>query len=337
MVMAEVRARLDRALGARIVARHALRYAEGPDPALDRPGHVRAGRGLARFGGRLAVVQDDADFVALVDPTTLVVDSLALPKRGRGDRQFDGARGNKSEKRDFEACFSTELDGREALVAFGSGSSPRRESMLLVEMRAAGEVCARVAEAPALYAALRACTAFSGSELNVEGAVRIGNAVRFFQRGNGAPRGGLAPVDATVDVEWPEILAGLEGRKVVPRLGRVVRFDLGAVSGIRLTFTDAAVRDASRVVYLAAAEASPDAVSDGAVCGAAVGVIRDEGDALDARYAPLVDERGAPARDKAEGILLDALSNRAFVVLDADDPSRASELCVVELSGPWWA
>lgn len=335
--MAEVRASLDETLGARIVARHELHYSGGPDPALDRPGHVRAGSGLVRFGERLAVVQDDADFVALVDPATRVVDSVALPRRGRGDRQFDDDRGNKSEKHDFEACFVTDLGGKETLVAFGSGSSARRESILLVEMRADGELCSRVVDAPALYAALRACTAFSGSELNVEGAVRVGNAVRFFQRGNGARRNGREPVNATVDVEWSEMAAVVEGRTVAPALGRVVEFDLGSVSGTRLTFTDAAVRDASRVVYLAAAEASSDAVSDGAVSGAAVGVIRDIDGALDARYAPLLDERGALARDKAEGIALDVASNRAFIVLDADDPARASELCVVELSGPWWS
>ena len=56
-----------------------MRYAAGVDSSLDRPGHIRAGSGLAWVGDRLAVVQDDANFIALVDPTTGLADSIVLP------------------------------------------------------------------------------------------------------------------------------------------------------------------------------------------------------------------------------------------------------------------
>ena len=189
---------------------------------------------------------------------------------------------------------------------------------------------------PGLYAALRAERDFSGSELNVEGAVLVGDALRLFQRGNGAARGGLSPVNATCDVPWSYFVDLAGGRPVgTPSVGAVAQFDLGNVSGIPLTFTDATVTTSGDVMYLAAAEESPDAVTDGAVVGAALGVTRTTSRGIEARYTPLVGENGVPALEKAEGVALGESANQVYLVLDMDDPGRASELCLVELSGPW--
>lgn len=328
-----VRAHRDESLGARIVARRSLHYAGGPEERDDRPGHVRAGSGLVRFGPGLAIVQDDADFVALIDSGSGTVEPVALPRRGSGARQFDDERGNKAEKLDFEACVTVEIRGVETLLAFGSGSTPARESILVLEL---GERTPRVIHAPSLYDALREQREFSGSELNVEGAVVMGGALRLFQRGNGAPRDGVSPVSATCDVPWRYVEDLTSGRpSATPAIGSVVQFDLGSASGIPFTFTDATVSPSGDVMYLAAAEESPDAIRDGVVVGAALGVIRAASERIDARYAPLLDESGVPVREKAEGVTLGESFNRVYLVLDVDDPRRASELCIVELSGPW--
>ncbi len=42
------------------------RYRQGANAAEDRPAHVRAGSSVNRFANKLAVVQDDANFVALI-------------------------------------------------------------------------------------------------------------------------------------------------------------------------------------------------------------------------------------------------------------------------------
>ena len=54
-------------------------YRDGPDRSLDRPAHVRAGSGLSWIGDRLVLVQDDANFVAVVDPATGFAESITLP------------------------------------------------------------------------------------------------------------------------------------------------------------------------------------------------------------------------------------------------------------------
>ncbi|MBV9775184.1 MAG: hypothetical protein JO040_14620, partial [Gemmatimonadetes bacterium] len=261
----------DPSLAATVVRRTPLLYAAGPDPALDRPAHVRAGSGLAWFGGRLAVVQDDAAFVALTDPRGERVEAVTLPAGEGGARQFDDLRGNKRFKLDLEACTVVPGDEGELLVAFGSGSTPLREQVVLLADGPRGPRVS-VHDASAVYALLRECTEFAGSELNVEGALFVDGRIRLFNRGNGAPRGDLLPVDATCELEWVALRAHLLDTAVAPPRPRgVVRYDLGAMDGFKLTFTDAAWFD-GRIVFSAAAEDSPDVTRDGVVAGSALGV-----------------------------------------------------------------
>ena len=258
------------ALVARIASRMPLRYRAGADPSLDQPAHVRAGSGVALLGRRLAVVQDDANFLALVEPRSGVVDAVPLPAGPGGLRQFDDGRANKADKLDLEARVAVPGDERGGLrlLAFGSGSTARRERV--AEARGldgaapaldGAAAALTLHELPAFYAALRAVPAFAGSELNVEG-----------------------------------------------------------------------------VLYAAAAEASPDATRDGDVAGSALGVIvGDAHGGVTARWAVVRDAGGEPFAGKIEGLVTTRESPaRCWAVVDGDDPAAPSELCLVELEGPWY-
>lgn len=326
----------DPGLVARVTHRVPLHYTHGPDAALDRPHHVRAGSGIAWVGDRLAVVQDDASFVVLVHPGTLHVEAVALPAGADGRRQFDDMRGNKALKLDLEACVSVSGDHGVLLAAFGSGSAPPREVVVVVELAHGAEAAVAVHPAPALYATLRAATHFSGSEMNLEGAVLADGRLRLFGRGNGAPRDGLLPLDAVCELPWEAVLAHLRDPSVVapPPPERVVCYRLGEMDGLRLTFTDAAPAPGGALLFTAAAEDSPDATCDGRVAGSAVGVIAPDGEA---RWTPLLGEDGTPFDGKTEGVEhVRGPERQLWTVVDRDDPAAPSELCRVELEGPWW-
>lgn len=319
----------DPGLTFRVTQRLPLHYAAGADAELDRPSHVRAGSSLAWVGARLALIQDDANFLALVDPATAAVESLTLPAGKGGRRQFDDLRGNKKQKLDLEACVT--VDDGATLLAFGSGSTERREKVLVVRAIGAGVPEVELVELPALYRHLRETPGFAPARLNIEGAAQVGDRLRLFSRGNGKARVGVSPVNATCDLPLDALLRHLAdpGRVAPPAPVDVVQYELGDLDAVPLGFTDATVAG-SEVVYSAAAEASPDAVEDGTVTGSALGVVDARGRA---RWAPLKNERGALFAGKVEGVVVAGAGKGFYVVIDADDPTVPSELCAVEAEG----
>lgn len=324
----------DPSLAARILSRRPLRYTGGADLALDRPAHIRGGSSLAWIADRIVLVQDDANFLAMVDPSTGEAHPVSLPAGKGGARQFDDLRGNKRHRLDLEACVAIAAGKGTMLLAFGSGSSRRRERVLVGEGLESPTPGMTLVKAPAFYAGLRRATDFSGSQLNLEGAIQVGSRLRLFSRGNGSPMEALLPVNATCDISLGRLLSHLRDpeRTPPPRPAAVVRYGLGTLDGIPLGFTDA-IPWHGTVLYSAAAEASPDAVRDGPVAGSAIGLLRPDGTV---RWAPLTGSSGEVLRVKAEGLVADpASARRLLVVLDADDPSASSELCTVELDGPW--
>jgi hypothetical protein len=340
-------ARYDPSLDVRVVRSTPLHYADGASAQDDRPAHVRAGSSLCWAGGRIVVVQDDSNFIALVDPRSGEVVPVTLPAGAGGRRQFDDVRGNKADKLDLEAVVTIGETPSELVVAFGSGSTPHRESILVMRGLSLIGSGATVSlfPAPAFYAGLRAELEFAGSELNIEGAMHIrvdgADRVRLFNRGNGAARGDLTAVNSSADVDATALLAHLEHAVTVesPRPTRIVHYDLGHIDGSVLTFTDVATvptKDATgalRFIYVAAAEASPDAVRDGPVAGCAVGVAIERDEGIEARWTILRDASQNVFTGKVEGIALDRHTpGRAFLVVDRDTPSSASELLEVEVT-----
>jgi hypothetical protein len=332
----QVVASYDQALTARVVRVIPLHYTDGPDVTLDRPGHVRAGSSLAQVGRFLIVVQDDANFIAIIDPATWQTRAIPLPAGEGGLRQFDDLRDNKRFKLDLEACVAIPGDADDLLLAFGSGSSPLRERIAVIRNAVSPAPDMTLVDAPELYATLRMAQGFAGSQLNIEGAVLLAGQIRLFGRGNGIARDGLLPVDATCDLDWPALALYLQRpRTVAPPLPHtIVQYQLGAIDGVQLGFTDAAVGHGT-LVFCAAAEASPDATRDGPVAGSALGVIEPHGGA---RWTELRDKTGALFGGKVEGVQLSAESPyRAYIVVDRDAPGIPSDLCEIELTGPWCA
>lgn len=327
--MSTLVAHADPSLSARIVSRRELRY-HTPPPGV--PGHVRAASGICWFQGKLAMVQDDALLLALLDFKTGEVEALTLPVREDGARLFDKERGNKADKLDFESCVAVQLNAQPALLGFGSGSRANRETLLLVRK----DYFAQLVPAPALYALLQATPGFLSSELNLEGAVLLetasGPSLRLFQRSNGSALGDSQPLCASCDLSWSALVQHLRDpfENEPPTPHNVHQYELGTVAGARLTFTDATLLHGKDVLFAASAEASPNAYDDGVVTGSALGII----DAQGVRTCPLLDENGQLVGAKAEGIaLLPDDPTRALVVFDPDDHTLPATLCEVELKG----
>ncbi len=324
----------DPALAAVVSGRRELHYAAGPDPTLDRPASVRAASSIARVGSQLLIAQDDANFVALIDSAG-AVQSLTLPVGPAGLRLFDNLRGNKAHKLDLEACAIVPGPNGDQALMFGSGSTDQRYRLVLVDGLAGPSLQARLVDATSFYISLIATPTFAGSELNIEGALYREGQIWLFNRGNGAPRAGFRPLDATCAIAWPALAAYLRdpARNAPPLPTAIMQYDLGAIDGWRLSFTDATSCPGG-MLYSATAEASPDTVADGPVAGSALGVISEAG----ARWAMLSQPDGTPFIAKVEGLIIDSTApTQATIIVDCDDPQRAAEIYQVELRGPWFS
>ena len=310
-----------------ILERRPLLWRDGARAAaLGLPPFVRAASGVVAHPRGLLVVQDDVLAVAVVDAATGLADAVALPPGQGGARAFDVGRGNKAHKLDFEAIVRPPAACGWDALALGSGSAPGRDRVARVRLGARDE--AEVVEARAFYAALAADRAFAGGELNVEGAFIDGGDLVLLSRGNGAARDGVAAVNAVGRVPLAAWLAYLDraardpGAAFDACLERVRQADLGSLGGARLGWTDGATLGGGAFAFVAAAEASPDAVEDGPCAGSALGVCELDGSV---RLAPLVDATGAPCLEKVEGLAL-AEGGRAWLVTDTDDAARPAEL-----------
>jgi hypothetical protein len=292
---------IDPALSVRIVSQRALRYDDASQD--DRPDHVRAASGIVALPGRLIIAQDDTQFFGVVTDT---VTSWTLPAVA-GRRRFEDALGNRLDKIDLESI--VQID--DELWAFGSGTLPVRE-----------QICRVVRDIPTLvpsqlYAQIRHAL---GSAPSIEGAARVRDELWLFHRGN---TGAKDPGPAVLRFKTAAVKASLDGGPAPPLLA-VELYTLGEI-GLPLGFTDAtAVGD--RVFYVAAAEASANAIEDGTVLGSQLGVI----DARGVRAAPLLVDGKAV---KVEGIAFEG--DRAWAVVDPDDPDVPSTLLEIELIGPW--
>ena len=320
-----------------------MHYGDGADESLDRPAFVRAASSMAWIGDRLALVQDDTNFVALVDPLTGLAEAITLPAGKDGKRQFDDGRGTKKYKLDLEAMARVPLSDGVLLLAFGSGSKARRENVMTLRFDGRGARPApqepAVTGLPHLYTALHEETAFSGSEMNIEGALYLDGTIRLFNRSNGEAKDALHPVDATCDLDWSALQAHIAAPETapLPPFMRVTQYDLGAIDSVRLGFTDAIPATRTHVLYSAAAEASKNAVDDGVVVGSALGVIPNDR-RQPARWAMIRDEKSKPFVGKAEGLVLyPGGASRALIVIDVDDYAKPSELLEIALDGPWLA
>jgi len=278
---------------------------------------VTAASGIAPLAPGWLVVQDDATVAAWLCDGSVVPVRVLPPVEGL-DR-FSEAAGTKHLKPDLEVACPAEVDGAPAVLVLGSGSTPRRMRGALVQRAGAGFRVEAAGLEP-LYERVAELLQVSMDQLNLEGASRHGDTVRWFNRGNlaaGVPSAG-------VDVPLEDLVDAVLGRGdagSVP-VGRPRVYELGEVEGVGLAVTDAIALPDGRMLLSAAAEDSPNAVDDGPVVATALALVDDE---QVLAVAPIPEVGGHV--HKVEGLALrraDAGEVHLLAVVDDDDPDTPS-------------
>lgn len=281
-------------------------------------GHLSSASGLVRVQRHLYVVADDELHLGRFGNTGQAPVELI--------RLFDGKLPNNAKKRkktklDIETLLQLPaMPGYPfgALMALGSGSSPKRCQAVLVPLDAKGALIHRLAyvDFAPLYARLRR----SFDDLNIEGAFLSQGRLCLLQRGNK----GNSP-SACIRFEWKSALPWLTGkREDCPPVVSITLLDLGRFKGVPLSPTDGAALAGGQWAFSAAAEDTDNSIQDGPCLASAVGIVDADG-----AVRQIHRLRGAP---KVEGISV--MKSQGLLVMkmvtDADNASEVSQLLRVQ-------
>jgi hypothetical protein len=286
---------------------------------------VRAASAVAPLGDGWLVAQDDATHAAWRRGSSVVPVRVLPPVQGC--EVFSEAANTKHLKPDFEAACEVTVGGAAGVLLLGSGSTPARMRASLVRLGPAGPQF-EVLALDRLYERVAGELGIGLAEVNLEGACRSGDRLRWFNRGN---RSAGVP-SASVDLDLTGLAAALAGRGDLAGvgIGHPLRYDLGAVDGVGLAVTDAVALPDGRVLLSAAAEDTPNAVDDGPVVGTALALVHD-GRVLALAALPAPGGTGY----KVEGLALLGTGPdgaRLLAVVDADDPDVPSAELTVSVS-----
>ncbi len=259
------------------------------------PSHVSAASGLAIIDQHLYVIADDEAAIGRWPASGDAPGRLhqVLPEslpRDPAER--------KEAKADLEAL--ARVPG--GLLAFGSGSSPRRRRAVAWPVERGERP--RAADLTGLYAAIERELGI----INIEGATVRGQELLLAHRGVGH---GETSAIVTLALR-PLLTAVLRGDPApVAALESVERQHPGELDGVTLGITDIDALPDGRIVFSAAAEDSSDPVHDGAIAGSVVGVLGGA--------APERVDGG----HKVEGVLARVRGGAIHVLLVADPDDRA--------------
>lgn len=281
--------------------------------------YLSAASGLVCAHGRVYVMADDEHHLA-------VFRDRRSP--GRLHRVFAGnlpdeTEARKKRKPDVETLFllpSSKAGGGDALIALGSGSRKNRQTGIVIALNARGKVAKGVRrfDLRPLYKPLRDVL---GGEINVEGAIVTADELLLLNRGvNGKSVNAVARYRLR---DLRRLIKGVRGR-IEPTSVR--NYNLGAIGGIELGFTDAAALPSGGWLFTAVAEDTDDSVADGACKGSVVGLVDRRGDLLGThRLQPKMKVEGIDLQATQHGLVL-------CLVTDADTPARPSALLLAHLN-----
>jgi len=284
--------------------------------------HVSAASGLVLAGDFLYVVADDENHLGVFPGTGDAPGKLISIFPG----ELPAAKTErKARKPDLEVLtrlppFPGYPGG--ALLALGSGSTRNRRAGALLSLDAHGAVSGT--PHPIDFAGVFEMLELQVPALNIEGAVVVGERLRLLQRG-----GKRQGRNAWIDLSLPDVLHVVGSSAAVDNAMLVGTrfFDLGAIDGIPLGFTDGAALPDGALIFTAVAEDSESSYEAGPCVGAAVGIADNDG-----RVGFL---QPLDANHKVEGIVAQVEDDviRLLLVTDADEEHIPSCLLTAVIHG----
>ncbi|RYD59049.1 MAG: hypothetical protein EOP56_02120 [Sphingobacteriales bacterium] len=276
-----------------------------------------SGSGMVVAGSNAWIICDDATGLYSLSLAGDQYHKIAFP-------QYDTTvyRIPKPVKPDFESAAMGQVNGKDHILAFGSGSlSPHRDSLLLFDP--SSEHIRFVSLEP-FYNALRQRAQLDSGELNIEGAVITKDHLYLLNRGR----------NLLFSVSWPQFKKHIEGASELPAF-TIHKVALPVSSGLQAGFAGACSLDDNNILFSASLEDTRNSIADGAIYGSYIGILGIDKDSAQVKaITQLKDASGKAVMDKVES--LDVIRKNAdksiqlAAIVDNDDGS--SKLLILYLS-----
>lgn len=271
---------------------------------------IPAGSGLLLEKDSLYIISDNSPSLFKLNLKSNNYREIAI--NGMDKNQYELP---KRTKPDFESSLILKIKDRNYLLAFGSGSAPRREVLLMLEI--GKEHVQKRIPLNGLYAELRKRHGLSDEALNIEGAACCHGRIYLFLRKKNMVISMVekdfidyleTPLEKTVPASSEQIIT-------LPRHGGVFAGFSGA--------TEIRYKGKEAILFCASLEHTPNAIDDGPVSGSYVGLLTEQRGKLDLGEINFVrDQRGNILKDKIESVVVsegDSGSYKAILVADNDD------------------
>ncbi len=188
-------------------------------------------------------------------------------------------------KPDYEALCRLTIEGKDFLLAFGSGSiSPFRDSLLVISMDA--PTVQQKVPLTQLYQQLRG----NNAVINIEGATCSATDIYLLDREHNQLH--RFPIASMVE------LITTNGRQL-PK--RITTHSLSIPGAFTTRLSGASLLDDSTMLFCASMEDTPDAVADGKIYGSYIGLL-DLNEMKITAIAPVMDPQGQALPDKLESV-----------------------------------
>ncbi|WP_207493860.1 DUF6929 family protein [Aridibaculum aurantiacum] len=271
-----------------------------------------SGSSLEIHNQQLILIGDDASSILLLDKQYNRIDSLSIDTS-------HVVRLAKNIKHDYEASAIIPYNGVATLICFGSGSTDKRKSGLLIPLPASGQSVLEVKDLAAVFSAIEKAGI---KEINIEGAATINDKLVLVNRANQQQTQNtfiMLPVAAvhdtatlhvqTCNIQLPasELIAGISG------LAYLAEKDI--------------------LIFTASTEETTNAFDDGAIGDSYIGMINNASSALQSGQVNVTTWHQLPAvspqfdGQKIESIAIESVKgDKVIAHLVADNDKGNSVL-----------
>jgi hypothetical protein len=273
------------------------------------------------------VVQEDRAWVISDDATGIYTLSLADGSYSKIPfQQYDSSilRIPKPTKPDFESAAMGSINGKDYILAFGSGSIPiNRDSALLFDPATKQ---ARFINLGGLYNALKQKAQLDSGQLNIEAAVITSDHLYLLNRGK----------NILFSMDWAQFSKYLTAPQdqQLPAI-KFQHVQLPVANGLNAGFSGACSLDDDHILFSASLEDTRDWVADGAVYGSYIGLLDVKRDKVTVEsIAPLKNVAGLTVKDKVESLDIIHRDSEGSIRLVAivDNDNGTSKLMKLKLS-----